>query len=117
MDCKINLGEIESKSHENLERVRGKNKSQVKLKHTHTKTRVIRFIGVRFQRTYVSNEVSLRMGLLQPYCWGSSFSPKVLKAKTPSAKYHEGIRDMKIQLEDDADRSRSYDCRSFGLAL
>jgi hypothetical protein len=42
-------------------------------------------------------------------CWGSSFPPKVLKAKTPSAKYYKGIRDMKIQLEDDAKRRQSYD--------
>jgi hypothetical protein len=40
---------------------------------------------------------------------GSSFPPKVLKAKTPSARYYKCIRDMKIQPKDDADRSQSYD--------
>jgi hypothetical protein len=51
------------------------------------------------------NDLAPRRG----YYWGSSFPLKVLKAKTPSTKYHEGIRDMKIQPVDDADKSRSYD--------
>jgi hypothetical protein len=42
-------------------------------------------------------------------CWGSSFQPKVLKVKTPSTKFYKGIRDMKIQHEDDVNTSRSYD--------
>jgi hypothetical protein len=53
----------------------------------------------------MKNDLAPRRG----YCWGSSFPPKVLKAKTPSAKYYKGIHDMKIQLKDDADRSQSYD--------
>jgi hypothetical protein len=48
---------------------------------------------------------------------GVFFPAEGPQGKTPSAKYYRGIRDMKIQPEDNANRSRSHDWRSFSLAL
>jgi hypothetical protein len=47
---------------------------------------------------------------------GSS-PPKVLKVRTPSARLYKERCDIKMYAEDDANKSRSYNRKSFGLIL
>jgi hypothetical protein len=70
------------------------------------------FLDLRHSESFMSfadrARYEKRYSTTKGYCWGSSFLLKVPKAKTPLAEYCKNIRNMKVQPEDDANRSRSY---------